>query len=163
VRAAASDVWTILTSLLAQSAAAGIFVGLVTVLAMWFSGPGVRATAGRKWLAPAFRDHALIVHGTLAAVLLVFLAWGPAGTPRRFLAVVILVILAFVGLEILRRQTVRDFPNEVGHYDFHLRRRSGSGAPADERVESLERLAALHESGALTDEEYEAEKALLAT
>jgi hypothetical protein len=163
VRAAASDVWTVLTSLLAQSAAAGIFVGLVTVLAMWFSGPGARATAGRKWLAPAFRDHALIVHGTLAAVLLLSLAWGPAGTPRRFLAVVILVILAFVGLEILRRQTVRDFPNEVGHYDFHWRRRGAGGAPADERVESLERLAALHESGALTDEEYEAEKALLAT
>ncbi len=163
VRAAASDVWTVLTSLLAQSAAAGIFVGLVTVLAMWFSGPGRRATAGRRWLAPAFRDHPVIVHGTLAVVLLLFLAWGPAGTPRRFLAVVILVILAFVGLEILRRQTVRDFPNEVAHYDFHWRRRGAGGASADERVESLERLAALHESGALTDEEYEAEKALLAT
>ena len=163
VRAAASDVWTVLTSLLAQSAAAGIFVGLVTVLAMWFSGPGRRATAGRRWLAPAFRDHPVIVHGTLAVVLLLFLAWGPAGTPRRFLAIVILVILAFVGLEILRRQTVRDFPNEVAHYDFHWRRRGAGGASADERVESLERLAALHESGALTDEEYEAEKALLAT
>jgi hypothetical protein len=163
VRAAASDVWTVLTSLLAQSAAAGIFVGLVTVLAMWFSGPGARATAGRKWLAPAFRDHALIVHGTLAAVLLLSLAWGPAGTPRRFLAVVILVILAFVGLEILRRQTVRDFPNAVAHYDFRWPRRGSGGPLADERVESLERLAALHERGALTDEEYETEKALLAT
>jgi hypothetical protein len=163
VRAAASDVWTVLTSLLAQSAVAGIFVGLVTVLAMWFSGPGARATAGRRWLAPAFRDHALIVHATLAVVLLLFLAWGPAGTPRRFLAVVILVILAFVGLEILRRQTVRDFPDAVGHYDFHWRRRGAGGASADDRVESLERLAALHESGALTDDEYEAEKALLAT
>jgi len=163
VRAAASDVWTVVTSLLAQSAVAGIFVGLVTVLAMWFSGPGARATAGRRWLAPAFRDHPLVVHATLAVVLLLFLAWGPVGTPRRFLAVVILVILAFVGLEILRRQTVRDFPNEVGHYDFHWRRRGAERASADDRVESLERLAALHESGALTDEEYEAEKALLAT
>ncbi len=163
VRAAASDVWSVLTSLLAQSAVAGIFVGLVTVLAMWFSGPGARATAGRKWLAPAFRDHPLIVHGTLAVLLLLFLAWGPAGTPRRFLAVVILVILAFVGLEILRRQTVREFPNAVAHYDFHWRRRGAGGPPADERVESLERLAALHERGALTDEEYETEKALLAT
>jgi hypothetical protein len=163
VRAAASDVWTVLTSLLAQSAVAGIFVGLVTVIAMWFAGPGARATAGRRWLAPAFRDHPLMVHATLAVVLLLFLAWGPAGTPRRFLAVVILVIFAFVGLEILRRQTVRDFPNEVGDYDFRWRRRGAGGAPADERVESLERLAALHESGALTDDEYEAEKALLAT
>jgi hypothetical protein len=163
VRAAASDVWTVVTSLLAQSGVAGIFVGLVTVLAMWFSGPGARATAGRRWLAPAFRDHPLIVHATLAVVLLLFLAWGPVGTPRRFLAVLILVILAFVGLEILRRQTVRDFPNEVGHYDFRWRRRGAGGASADDRVESLERLAALHESGALTDDEYEAEKALLAT
>jgi putative oligomerization/nucleic acid binding protein len=162
VRAAASDVWTVLTSLLAQSAAAGIFVGLVTVLAMWFSGPGRRATAGRRWLAPAFRDHPVIVHGTLAVVLLLFLAWGPAGTPRRFLAIVILVILAFVGLEILRRQTVREFPDAVAR-DIHWpwRRGASSGADAD-RVQSLERLAALHDRGALTDEEYEAEKALLA-
>ena len=95
---------------------------------------------------------------------MIFLAWGPAGTPRRFLGVVILVILAFVGLEILRRQTVREFPNAVANYDFNpLRRRSGGGARPTRRVESLERLAALHESGALTDEEYEAEKALLAT
>jgi hypothetical protein len=73
VRAAASDVWTVLTSLLAQSAVAGIFVGLVTVIAMWFAGPGARATAGRRWLAPAFRDHPLMVHATLAVVLLLFL------------------------------------------------------------------------------------------
>src|SRR5262245_777961 len=51
VRAAARDVWTIFTSLLAQSAWAGIFVGLVAVLAIWFSGSGARATAGRRWLA----------------------------------------------------------------------------------------------------------------
>ena len=164
VRAAASDVWTVLTSLLAQSAVAGIFVGLVTVLAMWFSGPGRRATAGRRWLAPAFRDHPVIVHGTLAVVLLLFLAWGPAGTPRRFLAVVILVILAFVGLEILRRQTVREFPDAVAKYDFNPfgSRGGGGSGTASGHVASLERLAALHESGALTDEEYRAEKALLA-
>jgi Short C-terminal domain len=163
VRAAAQDVWTVLTSLLAQSAWAGVLVGLVTVFAMWFSGPGARATSGRRWLAPAFRDRPLLVHGTLAVVLLLFLTWGPTGTPRRFLAVVILVILAFVGLEVLRRQTVREFPDAVGRYDFHWPRRGTGGPPADERVESLERLAALHERGALTDDEYEAEKALLAT
>lgn len=164
VRPAARDVWTVLTSLLAQSAAAGILVGLVAVLALWFSGPGARATAGRRWLAPAFRDHPLIVHGTLAVLLLLFLAWGPVGTPRRFLAIVILVVLAFVGLELLRRQTVREFPTAVGNYDFHWpRRRQASAGVSSERVESLERLAALHERGALSDDEYEAEKALLAT
>jgi Short C-terminal domain len=164
VRAAAKDVWTIFTSLLAQSAWAGIFVGLVAVLATWFSGPGKRATAGRRWVAPFFRDHPVATHAILAVLLLLFLLWGPTGTPRRFIAVVIVVILAFVGLEVLRRQTVREFPNEVARYDFNWFGSSGAkGADEPGHIESLERLAALHESGALTDEEYEAEKGLLAT
>lgn len=164
VRAAAKDVWTIFTSLLAQSAWAGIFVGLIAVVAIWFSGAGARATAGRRWVAPFFRDHPVAVHATLAVVLLILLAWGPTGTPRRFITVVIVAVLAFVGLEVLRRQTVREFPDAVGDYELHWpgRRSLGAGASPD-RVQSLERLAALHERGALTDEEYEAEKALLAT
>jgi hypothetical protein len=150
VRAAAQDVWAILTQLLAQSAWAGIFVGLVAVLATWFS--------------PFFRDHPVATHAILAVLLLLFLLWGPTGTPRRFIAVVIVVILAFVGLEVLRRQTVREFPNEVARYDFNWFGRSGAkGTDEPGHIESLERLAALHESGALTDEEYEAEKGLLAT
>jgi hypothetical protein len=164
VRDAAKDVWTIFTSLLAQSAWAGIFVGLVAVVAIWFSGAGARATAGRRWIAPVFRDHPVAVHATLAAVLLILLAWGPTGTPRRFITVVIVAILAFAGLEVLRRQTVREFPDAVGNYELHWPRRRGAGPESrPDRVQSLERLAALHERGALSDEEYEAEKALLAT
>ena len=163
VRAAAKDVWTIFTSLLAQSAWAGIIVGLLAAIAIWFSGEGARATAGRRWLAPAFRDHPVAVHATLAVVLLILLAWGPTGTPRRAIGVLIVVILAFVGLEVLRRQTVREFPDAVASYALRWPGRgSAEGANAD-RVESLERLASLHERGALTDEEYEAEKALLTT
>ena len=163
VRPAASDAWTILTSLLAQSATAGIFIGLVAIIGIWFSGPGRRATAGRRWLAPFFRDHPLVVHGILAVLLLVLLAWGPAGTPRRLIGIVIVVILAFVGLEVLRRQTVREFPDAVARYDFNpFGRRGQGGEDTSGHVASLERLAALHESGALTDEEYRAEKALLA-
>ena len=164
VRGAAKDVWTILTSLLAQSAWAGIFVGLIAVVAIWFSGSGVRATAGRRWFAPVFRDYPVAVHATLAAVILILLAWGPTGTPRRFITFVIVAVLAFVGLEVLRRQTVREFPDAVGNYELRWPRRRSAGAEANpDRVQSLERLAALHERGALTDEEYEAEKALLAT
>lgn len=164
VRDAAKDVWAIFTSLLAQSAWAGIVVGLIAVIAIWFSGAGARATAGRRWIAPVFRDHPVAVHATLAAVILILLAWGPTGTPRRFITVVIVAVLAFVGLEVLRRQTVREFPDAVGNYELHWPRRRGTGAEASpDRVQSLERLAALHERGALTDEEYEAEKALLAT
>jgi hypothetical protein len=162
VRAAAQDVWTIVTELLAQSAWAGVFVGLVAILGTWLSGPGKRATASRQWLAPFFRDRPLATHGILAVLLLIFLAWGPTGTPRRFIAVLIVAILAFVGLEVLRRQTVREFPDAVTR-DIHWPWRRGASGGADpDRVQSLERLAALHDRGALTDEEYEAEKALLA-
>lgn len=126
VRPAASDAWTILTSLLAQSAAAGIFIGLVAIIGIWFSGPGARATAGRRWLAPVFRDHPLVVHGTLAVLLLLLLAWGPAGTPRRLIGIVIVVILAFVGLEVLRRQSVREFPDAIASYNFNPFRRSAA-------------------------------------
>jgi hypothetical protein len=67
-----------------------------------------------------------------------------------------------VGLEVLRRQTVREFPDAVTR-DIHWPWRRGASGGADpDRVQSLERLAALHDRGALTDEEYEAEKALLA-
>jgi Short C-terminal domain len=165
VRAAAQDVWSVLTELLAQSAWAGVFVGLVAVLAIWFSGIGSRATAGRRWLAPFFRDHPVAVHGTLLVAILLILAWGPTGTPRRFITVLIVAILAFVGLEILRRQTVREFPDAVGSYELHWpwRRGGTTGGVEADRVQSLERLAALHDRGALTDKEYEAEKALLAT
>jgi len=163
VRAAARDVWTVLTALLAQSAVAGIAVGLIAMLAIWFSGDGARATAGRRWFAPVFRDHPVWVHGGLAALLLLILLWGPTGTPRRAITLVIVAILAFVGLEVLRRQTVREFPNAVFTGGFNpFRRRSGVSDVETERVASLERLAALHERGALTDKEYEAEKALLA-
>ena len=88
----------------------------------------------------------------------------PFLAPRRFISFLIVAVLAFVGLEVLRRQTVREFPDAVGSYDLHWpRRRSASAETSPDRVESLERLAALHERGALTDDEYEAEKALLAT
>jgi Short C-terminal domain len=69
----------------------------------------------------------------------------------------------------LRRQTVREFPDAIrseGGMLARLRRRgepAGREAVAAGTVDRLERLAALHERGALTDEEYEAEKALLLT
>jgi putative oligomerization/nucleic acid binding protein len=165
VKPAVHDVWTVLTALLAESAEAGIAVGLIALLGAWFAGPGARATSGRRWLAPTFRDRPLLVHGALAAALLLFLLWGPAGTPRRLITLVIVAILAFVGLELLRRQTVREFPDAQPARHRPLARlgavRRGEQQRPAERLESLERLAALHERGALSDDEYEAEKALL--
>ncbi len=170
VKPAVADVWAILTSLLRESAVAGVVIGLLGVAATWLIGPGRRATASRRWLAPTFRDRPLFTHGVLAAVILLLLLWGPVGTPRRFISLLVVTALAFAGLELLRRQTVREFPDAVRADGDFLARFRGRGEPAGRSadaagvsVDRLERLAALHERGALTDEEYEAEKALLLT
>jgi hypothetical protein len=170
VKPAASDVWAVLTSLLAGSAAAGIAVAIVALVGTWLSGPTTRATATREWLAPSFRDRPAIAHLVLAAVLLLVLLSSPTGTPRRLITLVIVVILAFVGLEVFRRQSVREFPNaarmdRTSPLPWSRRGPTADGsavaAEPSARLERFERLAALHERGALTDEEYEAEKALV--
>jgi hypothetical protein len=168
VKPAVGDVWSILTSLLRESAVAGVVIGLLGIAAAWLIGPSRRATSVRYGLAPTFRDRPVVVHAVLATVILLLLVWGPIGTPRRLLSLVVVMALAFAGLEVLRRQTVREFPNAIrGEGGFLARFRGGESsdraAVAPGTVDRLERLAALHERGALTDEEYEAEKALLLT
>jgi Short C-terminal domain len=166
VKPAAHDVWTIFTALLAESAVAGVVIGLLGIVGTWLAGPTRLATSIRRWLAPTFRDRVAYVHGTLAAVILLLLVWGPVGTPRRLIGLVVVIALAFIGLEVLRRQTVREFPHAV-HGDTSLRAAFGRPKPGDSgrgeeaTVDRLERLAALHERGALSDDEYQAEKALL--
>lgn len=172
LKAAAADVWTIFTSLLAESAAAGILVGAITLVGTWLAGPTRRATALRRWLAPTFRDRAALPHVVLAVVLLLVLLWGPTGTPRRFISVVIVTVLVFVGLELFRRQTVVEFPDAVRGEGANAlawlpgaRAAAGTSFPVEAqptaKLERLERLAALHERGALTDDEYDAEKTLV--
>jgi len=167
VKPAARDVWTIFTALLRESAIAGVVIGTLGLVWTWLSGPTRFATALREWLAPTFRDRPAFVYGTLAAVILLLLLWGPVGAPRRLLSLVILTAFAFVGLEVLRRQAVREFPDAVrgrlslGAVLPSLRPRGDTAA--SDPVDRLERLAALHDRGALTDEEYRAEKQLLLT
>ena len=169
VKPAAEDVWSVLTGLLAASAEAGIAVGIIGVVATWLSGPSSRAVGIRRWLSPTFRSRPVLVHLTLATLLLLVALWSPTGTPRRLITLLVVIALAFVGLEIFRRQSVRQFPNAVRNggwaWSGALGRaptanRSPGDPDATGRLDRLERLAALHDRGALTDEEYEAEKAL---
>lgn len=170
VKPAAAVFWSTFTTLLYESAIAGVVIGVLGLVWTWLSGPTQRATAIREWLAPTFRDRVALVHGTLAAVILLLLLWGPAGSPRRLVSLVLVTGLAFLGLELLRRQSVREFPDAVrGSVSLRTAFAPGRLSPgprgsepvAEGTVDRLERLAALRESGALTDEEYAAEKQLL--
>ena len=111
LKPAVSDVWEIFTTLLAESAVAGIVVGAIALLGTWLAGPSGPAASVRRRLAPTFRDHPALPHIVLAAALLLILLWGPIGTPRRLISVVVVIVLAFVGLELLRRRTVQEFPS----------------------------------------------------
>ena len=77
----------------------------------------------------------------------------------------IIAVLAIVGFEVLRRQVARETPvAATSPLVAGARERIAgmrSSRPGPSRTEELERLASLHASGALTDEEFAAAKAEL--
>jgi hypothetical protein len=148
---AVSAVWAIATDLLRDIAIALIAYGLIAVLGAVFAGPSRVAVATRRWLAPTFRDRPGVVYGVATVVFLLVIAWGPTGASRQWLGIVILGGLLAFGLEVVRRQTVREFPEGV----------PAGTTNGEGQLDDLERLARLRSSGALTESEFEAQKAAL--
>ena len=109
LRPAIHNVWWIATEPLRLILTTIIFVGLIGLLGTWLAGPGRRAVALRQALAPSLRQP-MLAYGALAFVVLVLLAWAPTPAARNYITAPILIILAVVGLEVLRRQTAREFP-----------------------------------------------------
>jgi hypothetical protein len=112
-KAAVHAVWAIETDLLRDLALALVLYGVVGVLAGFLAGPSRAATAIRRWLAPTFRQRPVIVWLVAGFLFLLVFAFGPAAGSRRLLGVVVLAALVAFGLEVWRRQTLREFPS--GH------------------------------------------------
>jgi hypothetical protein len=110
VRPAVEATWTIGTSLLVQAAAATIWYGVVIVLAAWLAGPTRLATGIRRLKAPFLREPRY-AWGGLAAIVLLLIAWGPTPGTRSLLPMLLLTLLLAAGVEALRRQTAREFPD----------------------------------------------------
>jgi hypothetical protein len=106
-------IWLIETDLLRDLALALVFYGLFALVAGIVAGPSRAAVALRRWLAPTWRQRPVLVWITAAVAFLVFIAWGPSGGGRRLLGVVILAGLLALGLEVWRRQTLREFPESA--------------------------------------------------
>lgn len=101
--------------------------------------------------------------------------WDPVIATHRLVPSLLLIAFAVLGTEMLRRQVIRELPDHVtpgspsgagqGIADrIREPRVATAGAPsaaasADPRVGEIERLAGLRDSGALTDDEFAAEKA----
>ena len=165
--------WEIGTSLLEDTGQSLIGYGILIVLAAWLAGPTAAATGVRRGLTPYLRQPR-IAYGALAVLLILLFWWDPFVATHRIVPSIVLIVVAAVGVEALRRQVIREFPDRVTTHsatgmaqgmrdrmqEARERRVSRTTEPpaADAKVEALERLAKLREAGVLSDEELAAEK-----
>jgi hypothetical protein len=180
-RTAASNAWDILTELLKTSFWWMLPIGVLFVAASWLAAPGPRALGARRYLAPALRDR-LWAYIALALIAVFLVLTGPVSDLSRYIVVLTLVLLGVVWIEVMRRQTVREFPDASGAAMLdEMRARvsgwwEGSRRPGERPVTvaappagaapaagadvtaRLASLAELHASGALTDEEFASAK-----
>jgi Short C-terminal domain len=170
VEPAADSTWTIATSLLTENAQAIIAYGIVIVLAAWLAGPSGIATSIRAGLAPYLRQPRF-AFGGLALLLALLFWWHPTQATERLAPSLVLIVLSAIGIEVLRRQVIAEFPDRVTTWSAQgvaqgmasrmregRERRVARPEPAEDRGEALERLARLRDTGVLTPEEFEAEK-----
>jgi hypothetical protein len=168
VEPAASSAWDILTSLLEGIGVAMIGYGVVIVLGAWLAGPGRAAVELRRGMTPGLRQRR-VAYAALAVIMLLVFWWAPTQGTQRLIPSLVLIALAIAGLEALRIQALRDFPNETwqpgglraafaGARDRRRRRPTGAVPPEERRLEGLERLTRLREAGTLDADEFEREK-----
>ena len=172
---AVESVWSIATSLLATVATSAVAFGVLVFLAAWLAGPTVLATGIRREAAPYVRESPVAVGIAAFLLWLALVALVPVAAFGKPLGILLFAILFAGGAELLRRQTLREFPDAQasdigGAVRARLRSRSGSDAAAapapaspaqPTQAEQLAQLSALHRAGDLDDDEFREAKATL--
>jgi|tagenome__1003787_1003787.scaffolds.fasta_scaffold20914794_2 hypothetical protein len=182
VRPAAEDVWSIGTRILYDVSTAMVIGGIPIILCAWIAGPQRPAVAFRGTVAPWLRESPGVTYGVVAAIVLLVIAWGPIPATRMPIPVLIMIGLVIIGTEALRRQTAVEFPDATvdgtraslsasvtrarhavfgPHGVTNGDRGHHAGTPTSDSVAQLERLSALHDTGALTDDEFATQKSVL--
>jgi len=167
VKPAVDSVWSIGTGLLVTVAVSAITFGILVVVAAWLAGPSRIATDLRQESAPYLRERRGTTYALVAFIFLALILWAPVVAFHKPIGLLLLAVLMVLGTEALRRQTAAEFPDAAfGGLGARMRmslpgrRTTESPTPAREsKIDQLERITALHEKGALTDEQYEAAKA----
>jgi hypothetical protein len=149
--------------------------GVVIVLGAFLAGPTPIARACRRDLTPVLRDRK-VGYAVLVVILLLAFWWSPTEGFRRLIPSLVLIALLVAGFEGLRRQAIRDFPDETwdtASARWRQRFESGRGmvgagggsaeAPAagaaeDVRLSRLTELARLRDAGVLDADEFLQEK-----
>ena len=111
VKPAITATWDIISAGLRERALFVLVIGLAFIGGALLAGPGRHELAVRRFLAPYLRDHPVVVYTVVALVFLVGLAFIPTiNNLGQVLVILVLAVLAVVGIEIVRRQTAREFP-----------------------------------------------------
>jgi hypothetical protein len=105
-----SVIWGIETSVLRDIGILLVVYGALVLVATALAGPNRPALAFRRWLAPIFRHHPVAVWATGIAVFLLLIAVGPRAGNRQLVGLAILAVTTAIAIEALRRQTLREFP-----------------------------------------------------
>ena len=107
-----SVIWGIETSVLRDIGILLVVYGALVLIATALAGPNRPALAFRRWLAPIFRHHPVAVWATGIGVFLFLIAVGPRAGNRQLVGLAILAVTAAIAIEALRRQTLREFPED---------------------------------------------------
>jgi hypothetical protein len=111
LKPAVSAVWDIVSGGLRQRALFVLVIGLAFIGGGMLAGPGRHEVAVRRFLAPYLRDRPIVVYSVVAFLFLLWLTIMPGiNNLGQVLVIVALAVLAVVGVELLRRQTAREFP-----------------------------------------------------
>ena len=103
-------IWSLETSVMRDIAIILVVYGALVLLATVLAGSNRPAVAVRRWLAPSFRHHPIVVWVAALFLFLLLLAVGPTAGDRQLLGVAILAATTAIAIEALRRQTLREFP-----------------------------------------------------
>jgi hypothetical protein len=167
VKPAVEAVWDIGTSLLVTVAVSAITFGILVVVGAWLAGPTRSATALRRDAAPYLRERLATTYAVVALVYLALILWAPVVAFQKLIGLILLAILMVLGTEALRRQAAVEFPDATfGGFGDRMRAsvpgRAATEPPIpgrESKVDQIERLSALREKGALTEEQFETAKA----
>lgn len=166
VKPAVEAVWSIGTALLVTVAVSAITFGILLVAAAWLAGPTRIASSLRREATPYLRERRGTTYAVVGFIFLVLILWAPVVAFRKPIGLLLLAVLMVLGTEALRRQSEAEFPEAgFGGLGDRMRasvpRRSAAEPPAPARetkAEQIERLSALKEKGALSEEEFEKAK-----
>ncbi len=134
VEPAVQATWNIGTSLLGAGGGAMLFYGIVIVIGAWLGAPAGLGHDARRAIAPVLNQRGT-AYAALLLILLILFWWSPTPGFERLPTSILLIVLFVVGLEFLRHQAVKDFPDqtwEAGSARWQesgrsLFRRGGSG------------------------------------